>query len=168
MRDVLADQAWVVAFEKPKTSPTEITPSTTALSPYLKFGALSARTFYHKISEIYASSLSKHTQPPVSLHGQLLWREFFHLCGFSILNFDRMQGNRICRQIDWDDNSDMLIAWENAKTGYPWIDACMTQLRKEGWLHHLARHCVACFLTRGDLYQSWEKGAVRDPPPPKK
>lgn len=26
-------------------------------------------------------------------------------------------------------------------------------------MHHLARHCVACFLTRGDLYQSWLKGA---------
>ena len=25
------------------------------------------------------------------------------------------------------------------------------QLRKWGWIHHLARHSVACFLTRGDL-----------------
>ena len=25
-------------------------------------------------------------------------------------------------------------------------------------MHHLARHAVACFLTRGDLWQSWEKG----------
>ena len=28
----------------------------------------------------------------------------------------------------------------------------------QGWLHHLARHAVACFLTRGDLYVSWERG----------
>ncbi len=42
--------------------------------------------------------------------------------------------------------------------GYPWIDAIMTQLRQWGWMHHLARHCVACFLTRGDLYVSWENG----------
>lgn len=34
----------------------------------------------------------------------------------------------------------------------------MTQLREEGWIHHLARHAVACFLTRGDLYISWMKG----------
>jgi len=26
-------------------------------------------------------------------------------------------------------------------------------------MHHLARHAVACFLTRGDLYLSWESGA---------
>jgi hypothetical protein len=25
-------------------------------------------------------------------------------------------------------------------------------------MHHLARHSVACFLTRGDLYLSWEDG----------
>ena len=36
----------------------------------------------------------------------------------------------------------------------------MTQLRQEGWIHHLARHAVACFLTRGDLWQSWEAGAA--------
>ncbi len=28
----------------------------------------------------------------------------------------------------------------------------------QGWMHHLARHSVACFLTRGDLYLSWEAG----------
>ena len=26
-----------------------------------------------------------------------------------------------------------------------------------GWIHHLARHMVACFLTRGDLWQHWEE-----------
>ena len=45
-----------------------------------------------------------------------------------------------------------------ARTGYPFIDAIMTQLRQEGWIHHLARHAVACFLTRGDLWVSWEEG----------
>jgi cryptochrome len=35
----------------------------------------------------------------------------------------------------------------------------MTQLQAQGWIHHLARHSVACFLTRGDLFISWEHGA---------
>ena len=34
----------------------------------------------------------------------------------------------------------------------------MTQLRLEGWIHPLARHAVACFLTRGDLWINWEEG----------
>jgi len=36
----------------------------------------------------------------------------------------------------------------------------MRQLASEGWIHHLARHAVACFLTRGDLWISWEEGAA--------
>lgn len=28
----------------------------------------------------------------------------------------------------------------------------------QGWMHHLARHAVACFLTRGDLYCPWTAG----------
>ena len=31
-------------------------------------------------------------------------------------------------------------------------------LHLKGWIHHLARHAVACFLTRGDLWVSWEEG----------
>ena len=41
---------------------------------------------------------------------------------------------------------------------FPWIDAIMNQLRTWGWMHHLARHSVACFLTRGDLFLHWERG----------
>ena len=35
----------------------------------------------------------------------------------------------------------------------------MRQLRLEGWIHHLGRHAVACFLTRGGCYVDWERGA---------
>ena len=40
-------------------------------------------------------------------------------------------GNPICKQIGWDNNEDFYQAWDQAKTGYPWIDACMMQLHKE-------------------------------------
>ena len=62
-------------------------------------------------------------------------------------------------QVPWDADATALDAWTHARTGYPFIDAVMTQLRREGWVHHLARHAVACFLTRGDLFQHWERGA---------
>ena len=43
-------------------------------------------------------------------------------------------------------------------TGFPWIDACMRQLRQEGWIHHIGRNSVAIFLTRGGLFKSWHYG----------
>ncbi|XP_063799756.1 cryptochrome-1-like [Pseudophryne corroboree] len=148
--------AWVCNFQKPNTEPNTLTPSTTVLSPYMKFGCLSARTFYWKLVEIYQGK--KHSAPPVSLHGQLLWREFFYTAGVGIPNFNKMEGNPVCVQVDWAENKEHLQAWSEGRTGYPFIDAIMTQLRTEGWIHHLARHAVACFLTRGDLWISWEEG----------
>ncbi|EFN51376.1 hypothetical protein CHLNCDRAFT_7260, partial [Chlorella variabilis] len=159
MADYLSDKGWVCAFEKPKGNPAAfVRPSTTVLSPYLKFGCLSPRLFHAKLQQIYAERNGMHTQPPVSLRGQLLWREFFTLCGAAIPNFDRMAGNPICKQIPWVDDPERIAAWEHSRTGYPWIDAIMAQLRQQGWMHHLARHSVACFLTRGDLWCSWEAG----------
>ncbi|CAI5466934.1 unnamed protein product [Closterium sp. Yama58-4] len=114
---------------------------------------------------------------PSSPH-QLLWREFFYTAAYGTPHFDRMQDSSICRQIPWKVDSELLAAWRDAKTGqvpwkadlellaawrdartgFPWIDAIMVQLRQWGWMHHLARHCVACFLTRGDLLVHWELG----------
>nr|BAD16007.1 putative 6-4 photolyase (UVR3) [Oryza sativa Japonica Group]BAD38427.1 putative 6-4 photolyase (UVR3) [Oryza sativa Japonica Group] len=158
MRESLHDKEWVAKFEKPKGDPSAfLKPATTVLSPYLKFGCLSSRYFYHCIQDIYRST-KKHTNPPVSLTGQLLWRDFFYTVAFGTPNFDQMKGNKICKQIPWTENEELFPAWRDGRTGYPWIDAIMIQLRKWGWMHHLARHSVACFLTRGDLFIHWEKG----------
>ncbi|XP_028666189.2 cryptochrome circadian regulator 5 [Erpetoichthys calabaricus] len=154
--EYMQKSVWVCNFKKPETEPNSLTPSTTVLSPYVKFGCLSVRTFWWKIAEVYHGK--KHSSPPVSLHGQLLWREFFYTAGVGIPNFDHMEGNSVCLQVDWDSNEEYLAAWREGRTGYPFIDAIMTQLRTEGWIHHLARHAVACFLTRGDLWISWEEG----------
>ncbi|XP_014255348.1 cryptochrome-1-like isoform X2 [Cimex lectularius] len=150
----LERKAWVASFGRPKMTPQSLLPSQTGLSPYLRFGCLSTRLFYYELNELY----KRKAVPPLSLHGQILWREFFYCAATRNPNFDRMIGNPICVQIPWDKNPEALAKWANGQTGFPWIDAIMTQLREEGWIHHLARHAVACFLTRGDLWISWEEG----------
>lgn len=87
---VVSRPNWVAKFEKPNTSPNSLEPSTTVLSPYLKFGCLSVREFYHQLSTIYAKN-AQHTLPPVSLHGQLLWREYFYFYSYCTPNFDKME-----------------------------------------------------------------------------
>lgn len=64
----------------------------------------------------------------------------------------------MCKVIPWDEDAALLQAWSCGKTGYPFIDALMRQLQTTGFMHHLGRHAVACFLTRGDLWQSWVHG----------
>jgi len=155
------DVAYVCDFEKPKTVSTgqkgkPWEPSTTGLSPYLKFGCISVRTAWHTIAACYEGR--QHAQPPQSLHGQLLFREMFYVLGSSVPNWDKAEGNSMCKQIPWGEDKQLLDAWIEGRTGYPFIDALMRQLRTTGWMHHLGRHAVACFLTRGDLWQHWTAG----------
>nr|XP_054368329.1 cryptochrome-2 [Mirounga angustirostris] len=150
-------QAWVANYERPRMNANSLLASPTGLSPYLRFGCLSSRLFYYRLWDLY-KKVKRNSTPPLSLFGQLLWREFFYTAATNNPRFDRMEGNPICIQIPWDRNPEALAKWAEGKTGFPWIDAIMTQLRQEGWIHHLARHAVACFLTRGDLWVSWESG----------
>lgn len=62
-------------------------------------------------------------------------------------------------EIDDPEKNREFHRWAYGFTGFPWIDAIMRQLRLEGWIHHLARHAVSCFLTRGGCYISWERGS---------
>ncbi|KAM4617659.1 cryptochrome-2 isoform 2-T5 [Discoglossus pictus] len=153
----LERKAWVASYERPRMNANSLLASPTGLSPYLRFGCLSCRLFYYRLQELY-QKVKKNSPPPLSLYGQLLWREFFYTAATNNPKFDQMEGNPICVQIPWDRNPEALSKWAEGKTGFPWIDAIMTQLRQEGWIHHLARHAVACFLTRGDLWISWESG----------
>ncbi|XP_074648763.1 cryptochrome-1-like [Tubulanus polymorphus] len=153
----LERKAWVARFEMPKMVAQSLFPNQTSVSPYLKFGCLSVRLFYWKLTDLY-KKMKKQVDPPLSLFGQILWREFFYTTATNNPKFDVMHRNPICIQIPWDRNLEALAKWAEGKTGFPWIDAIMAQLRKEGWIHHLCRHAVICFLTRGDLWLSWEEG----------
>ena len=91
--------------------------------------------------------------------GQLIWREYFITMGRFNPLYDVQSGNPNCLQIPWKNDEDQLEKWKKGITGYPLIDAGMRQLLQEGWMHDTVRNAVALFLTRGDLWLSWEKGA---------
>ncbi|KAF7972152.1 hypothetical protein HWV62_11133 [Athelia sp. TMB] len=170
-----ADRERVATFAKPKTSPAAFDPpETTLLSPYLKFGCLGSREFLWRVRDTITAwkqsgkggdSTAKETHPPENLEGQLLFREMYYAAecaqGLSFAqNVYDKDGRRVLPRPRGDDLSEERFeAWKFGRTGFPWIDAIMRQLRLEGWIHHLARHSVACFLTRGQCYISWERGA---------
>ena len=153
---------YVNVFRKPKTMSTNsvsepMEPSTSGLSPYLSTGCLSIRTFWKECEKCHMGN--DFTKPPESLHGQMLFREMFYLLSRSVSNWDQDLDNQMCKKIDWGDyNDSALSAWEMGLTGFPYIDAMMRQLDATGWMHHLGRHAVSCFLTRGQLWQHWKYG----------
>lgn len=161
------DSKFIMTFEKPKTAPTQFDPpATTQLSPHVHFGSIGVRKFYWTARDIEEKGNS--SGPPQSLTGQLLFREMYFAAFAKIgAPFLRTEGNPHCRYVPWslrspdDENkkaNEWLDKWAHGQTGFPWIDAAMRQLRQEGWIHHLARHAVACFLTRGGCFIAWERG----------
>jgi cryptochrome len=179
---IIKDKKYTATFEKPKTSPAQFEPqSTTLLSPFLHFGALSVREFYWRVQDVVDSYGKSASQPPTSLTGQLIFRDMYFAAQAALGPFFHQHfKNPYIRFIPWHlpskvdhstgivtgdyhvDNEDAdkwFKRWKNGVTGFPWIDALMRQLKYEGWIHHLGRHSVACFLTRGGCYVDWERGA---------
>lgn len=185
LEEILSDEDYTGTFEKPKTSPAAFEPQSTCLtSPYLHFGALSCRYFYHRVeqvTEMRRKAKKSVSVPPTSLTGQLLFRDMYFAAQAALgWSFGQTYNNSHCRFIPWhlpskiDLNTKLVTGgyevddprkekefqrWAKGRTGFPWIDAIMRQLNIEGWIHHLARHAVACFLTRGGCYITWERGA---------
>ena len=180
--EIIANEDYTATFEKPKTAPTAFEPqATTLLSPHMHFGSLSCREFYWRCQDVVDRYKGHASQPPTSLTGQLLFRDMYFGAQASLgYAFGQTYGNAQCRFIPWHlpskvDTSSGLITgdylvdnaqaeiyfkrWREGRTGFPWIDALMRQLKYEGWIHHLGRHAVACFLTRGGCYVDWERGA---------
>ncbi|KAF3860806.1 hypothetical protein F7725_001061 [Dissostichus mawsoni] len=91
----LERKAWVANFERPRMNANSLLASPTGLSPYLRFGCLSCRLFYFKLTDLYRK-VKKNSSPPLSLYGQLLWREFFYTTATNNPRFDKMEGNPIC------------------------------------------------------------------------
>lgn len=107
----------------------------------------------------------KQTTPDKSKMGsatdQLLWREFFHGC--SIL--PGFWNCSIGKKCFWDnghkwtkENSKKLSDWKLGLTGLKDLDEAMVSLKNNGWIHHLQRHVVADYLTRGGLNYDWRMG----------
>ena len=182
LEEIISNKAYTATFSKPETAPTAFEPqSTTLLSPHHHFGSLSVRLFYWRVMDVLKEYKGKQSTIPTNLIGQLYFRDMYFGAQAALgYSFAQTYGNSHCRFIPWHlpskvDPSNGLITgdhhidspeaetwfdrWKWGKTGFPWIDALMRQLRQEGWIHHLGRHAVACFLTRGGCYIDWERGA---------
>ena len=179
---IIKDEHYTATFSKPATAPTAFAPqSTTLLSPHMHFGSVSVREFYWRVQDVMRKYKGKASTIPTNLIGQLLFRDMYFGAQAALgYQFSQTVGNSHCRFIPWHlpsevnkenglvtgsytiDNASAEVwfqRWRYGRTGFPWIDALMRQLRQEGWIHHLGRHAVACFLTRGGCYVSWERGA---------
>jgi deoxyribodipyrimidine photo-lyase len=119
------------------------------LSPYLRFGAISARELEERLGSIAGGQ---------AYSRQLCWRDFY---GYVLHHFPANARQefqeRYRRTLEWPGGERELEAWREGRTGYPLVDAGMRQLRREGWMHNRVRLVVGSFLTK-DLGVDWRLG----------
>ncbi|GAB4554804.1 MAG: deoxyribodipyrimidine photo-lyase [Anaerolineae bacterium] len=131
---------------------------TSVLSPYLRFGMISARTCFHAAQEAMLAAPDDESRKGVDRWiGELVWREFNYQIMARFPHIIHRNFRPAFDAIIWDDAPHLFEAWYSAKTGYPVIDAAMRQLFQTGWMHNRARMLVASFLCK-DLLIDWRKG----------
>ena len=128
---------------------------TSVLSPYFRFGMLSARRA--AVAALERGAAEEPTCGPGVWLSELVWRDFYaailrHHPHVLTTAFDARG-----RHVAWRDDPADLAAWQEGRTGYPIVDAAMRQLAATGWIHNRARMIVASFLVK-DLLIDWRAG----------
>ena len=112
--------------------------NTTHLSGYMKFGCVSIVECFNAIKEAKNPDLLK----------QMYWRMFF----FILARFHYNQYSHVddfYNNIKWkNDIKEARLLWDDAKTGFPVIDAAVRQLQQEGYMHNRGRLIVSSFAVK--------------------
>lgn len=131
---------------------------TSQLSPYLRFGMLSAR------QAVVAARTAMAAAPgPIQRKGaeiwltELIWREFYQAILYHYPFVEKESYRAELRNITWENDEGAFAAWQAGLTGYPVVDAAMRQLVETGWMHNRGRMIVASFLVK-DLLVDWRWG----------
>lgn len=130
---------------------------TSQLSPYLRFGMISARQCAVAALEAAAVGAAAERQGAETWLTELIWREFYIAILYHFPDVLREAFRPELRAIPWANDEAQFAAWCAGRTGYPVIDAAMRQLAQTGWMHNRARMIVASFLVK-DLLIDWRWG----------
>jgi len=131
---------------------------TSQLSPYLRFGMLSARQAAVAAHSAIASAPDAESRKSAETWlNELIWREFYVSILYHFPHVLRQAFRANLRNIPWRNDEREFAAWCDGRTGYPVVDAAMRQLKQTGWMHNRARMIVASFLIK-DLLVDWRWG----------
>lgn len=117
-------------------------------SPALSLGCVSARFIYQELQR-YEKERVKNSSTGWFL-SELLWRDHFHFLA-------KGRGVRLFTE-RLSEKTDGFSNWCEGRTGVPFVDAAMTELKRTGWLSNRMRQNAASFLIH-NLDVDWRLGA---------
>jgi len=122
---------------------------TSKLSAHLKWGEIHPRTLLADLGTSNAHDVYRK---------EIAWREFYADVLFNNPHTESDYYAPRFKDMRYDKPGEKFKAWCEGKTGYPFVDAAMRQIVKEGWMHNRTRMVVASFLVK-DLHLEWQLGA---------
>ncbi|MAP24266.1 MAG: deoxyribodipyrimidine photolyase [Rickettsiales bacterium] len=154
-------------YTKEMSSPVTAFDSCSRLSPHFSFGTLSVREAFHA-AENRLKNLRQDWSPDSkswysamrSFLNRLRWHCHFiqKLEDQPSIEFESM--HPAYRDIRPEvSNQDFLIAWQEGKTGFPFIDACMRALKASGWINFRMRAMLTSFASY-HLWLPWQVTAL--------
>ncbi|XP_071549245.1 cryptochrome DASH-like isoform X3 [Panulirus ornatus] len=128
----------------------------TKFSPWLSLGCLSPRYIYSEIKKFEHIRVANQSTYWVIF--EMIWRDYFrYVCmkyGDRVFYPSGIMG----RKIQWKRNPQSFEMWKDGRTGVPFVDANMRELKETGWMSNRGRQNVASFLIK-DLGLDWRLGA---------
>lgn len=118
----------------------------TALSPYLSVGAISAKSVYKKLKS-YEDKTYK-SKSSYWIFFELLWRDFFYMVMAQSDNKLFLKTEIQNTKYDFKRDSILLDSFFDAKTGVDIIDAGVIELKKTGWLSNRQRQLLASYFCK--------------------
>ena len=160
LRSFLAERG--ETYSRSISSPVTAQHRGSRLSPYLAWGNISMRTV---VSETRQTVARLRELPPQARGGWLRSISAFESrlhwhCHFiqKLESEPRIEFRTFIPALnamrDGYHNEEYLSAWQEGRTGYPFVDACMRSLRATGWINFRMRAMLVSFAAY-DLFLDW-------------
>ncbi|KAI0166026.1 deoxyribodipyrimidine photo-lyase [Xylariaceae sp. FL1272] len=134
----------VASYAAKRSNPAE--DNSSRLSPYLAAGIISAREILSTVRKHNGDNANFSSSAAdagiASWVRELVFREFYrHMMG--IVNLPQ---NLKFNFVEWEDDEEAWEKWCDGKTGIPFVDAGMRQLKQEAYMHNRLRMNVSSYL----------------------
>ena len=121
---------------------------TSRLSPHLRAGTIGIRTIVHAAANLRERAAKDAASNVDAWIGELVWRDFYHQLLAHHPRIAHEPFVEAAQTIPYLHDPAAYTAWCEGRTGYPIVDAAITQLNTTGWMHNRLRMIVASFLTK--------------------
>ncbi|NUN09550.1 MAG: DASH family cryptochrome [Ignavibacteriaceae bacterium] len=129
----------------------------TKLSPWLACGALSPRLVYDEVLRFENEAGANDST--YWLKYELLWRDFFRFVTMKYGSSIFKKGGIKNKPMKTADPEELFDRWKEGRTGQPFVDANMHELKATGYMSNRGRQIVASYLIH-DMRLDWRLGAA--------